>query len=153
MGGGVVRIRGLWGAKRTRLVIGYAASPGRERGGTMTDSKYFTTTKKGEGGLLCGPGVAQSWGGGGGQGEVLRHTGVGVGRCCVRPGVGLSDPCGSHPTGGCSSEFVALQACSLITCFLLLALIFWFCGSKGQLLIPSKFNPLDLLQKGLSCCC
>lgn len=67
------------------MVIGSAASPGRERGGTMTDSKYFTTTKKGEGGLRRGTAL------GGGPGEVLprgaggahTHTGIGVGRCRV----------------------------------------------------------------------
>lgn len=85
-GGGGVRIRGLWGAKRTRLVIGYAASPGRERGGTMTDSKYFTTTKKGEGGLLCGPGVAQSWGGGGSGRGAQTHRGWGWAVLCEAGG-------------------------------------------------------------------
>lgn len=81
-----MRIRGLWGAKRTRLVIGYAASPGRERGGTMTDSKYFTTTKKGEGGLLCGPGVAQSWGGGGSGRGAHTHRGWGWAVLCEAGG-------------------------------------------------------------------
>lgn len=62
----------------------------------MTDSKYFTTTKKGEGGLRRGTAL------GGGPGEVLlrgaggahAHTGigVGVGRCRVGSviAVGLS---------------------------------------------------------------
>lgn len=45
----------------------------------MTDSKYFTTTKKGEGGLLCGPGVAQSWGGGGVRERCSDTQGLGLG--------------------------------------------------------------------------
>lgn len=59
----------------------------------MTDSKYFTTTKKGEGGLLRGAAL------GGGQGEVLpRAVGGGLTHTRGRGWAvlcGFGEPCGS----------------------------------------------------------